>query len=738
MLNAIYQLNSVFDVSYLPAITLETISSLQIIQLILNAMSHIYTHKMSIIVGVSQNITFFTGTFELESLSNTNHLVTPAWILCTVYLGLHILSFMYIMYNIALKKDLVSPFPKFFAIMYLVHSRVVFFVIQSFLLGTLDSYREKADNNKQSSYYKSSWLGVTILLVIVNSALALMPELLLYHTGNRRCFYAVKTNLYHKVILLYKTLLLLLDSFSDSLRSIPQVTATIHLLLSVVLIHIIFFKLPFMNFRFLKVVTILTAIILSLSFILFLQSLTSNVGFLNGLQVFLLLLPILMVKIALSAMKNLFERIAKQTPRSSDHVIHLGLLIGEIAKDDKGACTYDKSFFPGISFLNGVLAKNGINLVSLNEKKLNKGCCTELYTYAIDKLERALTYNPNSPSLLLFMAQVYSEKLDNILRAVELIRRLETLTLTIPMRCAIKDFRSRIETMYGGHLVNFDKRLELTTYLQSTKMADLLKEDMVQELEIHLMFWTKLKSEPIDVKKTVEEAEAIDRLSERIYNRYQKNHHIFEQNFVLPVLLYAAYLSNIRNNIREGAKVFRRFQFLFKEQMMKNKIDAEFGNTAILILSADKKRLGEVIYASGLVRNLFSLNKSAIIGSKFGCLFPSIVGRSLQYFIQDYVSSPNHKLDTPYNTYGKARSGHIFDVDAHFYLYPYLGREVTIMLTLKKTSSNKSIVITNHNGAIVDYSRDADEMFSKERLHLKSFKSIQEHVFRLQSYERSF
>ena len=725
MLNAIHQLNTAFDISYLPAITLETISSLQIIQLILKAMTHLNFRKMSIIAGVSQNITFFTGTFELGSISNTNHLVTPAWILCTFYLGLHTLSSSYIVYKIIRKKDLLGPFPKISAAMYLMHSRVIFFIIQSFLLRALDSYREKVDSDKQSSYYKSNWLGVTILLAIVNFTLALIPEFLLYHTGNRRCFYAVKTNLYHKTILFNKTLLLLLDFFSDSLGSMPQITATTHLLLSVALTQIIFAKLPFMNFRLLKVATILTAIILSLSLILFLQSLTSNVDFLNGLQVFLLIFPILMVKIALSAMKNLFERILKQTPRSPDHIIHFALLIGEITKDDKEALTADMSFFPSASLLNGILAKNRIDLVSLNEKKLNKGCSNELYTFAIDKLERALSFNPKSPILLLFMAQIYSEKLDNILRAVELIKKLETLTLTIPMRCAITDFRSRIETMYGRHLTNLDKRLELTIHLQSAKVADLLKEDMMQEIEIHLIFWTRLKNETVDVKKAMEEAETIDRLSERVYNRYQRNYDTFEQNFVLPVLLYAAYLSNIRNNAQEGAQVFRRFQARSKEQMMKNKADAEFGNTAILILSVDKKRLGEVIYASGLVRNLFSLGKSTIIGHNFGCLFPSVVGRSLLYFLQDYVSSPNHKLDTPYNIYGKARNGHIFDVEAHFSLYSYLGKEITIMLTLKKTSSNKPLVITNHDGVIVDCSRDVEEMFSKERLYLKSFKSIQ-------------
>lgn len=623
------------------------------------------------------------------------------------------------------KRSLFSPSPKFFAGLYLVHSRIVFFAVQSFLLGVLNSYKEKGNSLHYSAYYKHNWYGLTILLTGINPALALIPEFLLYHTGSRECSYAVKNNLYHKIALFYKALLLVFDFFAESLVSIPQVTASIHFIFAIILTQTIYVKLPFMNFAYLKIVTILTAIILSLSFTLFLQSLTPNKDFINSLQVSMFLLPVLMVKILLSAVKRLFERIVNQTTHSPDHMIHYALLMGELSKDNKEGSAIDKSLFPSISIFNGLLAKSGIDLVTMNGKKNKKDCGKVLYTFAMEKLERYVSNNSTSPDLLLFMAQIYSEKLENIIRATELIKKVETSQSTIPVGCAIKTLYCRIENMQRKNPMNLEKRLELTNYIQSTTAASLLRKDMLKEVQTHAVFWEKLKKDVVDVYTAIGKAETIDKISQRVYQKYQRSSEIFEQSFVLPVLLYAVYLSYVRNNIREGTQVFKKFQHLFRDHTIKNKGNTESENTATLILSLDKKRLGEVIYATGLVKSMFFLGKDMLIGNNFGCLFPSVIAKELQYLIQDYVTSSNRELATSYSTYGKTRYGHIFNIEAHFCLYSYLSKGVTIMLTLKKTSTPRPLMIINADGLIIDSSCDIEEVFAKERLYLKSFKSVQ-------------
>ena len=694
---------------------IEVISSLQIIQGIFRAMKNMKIHNQTIIRGMFRNIAYITGSFEFQSISCTSELSDPIWALCMCYLGFHILLAITIIYMKLSKKLLHNSFLKFSGYLYLAHSRIGFFVVQSLLLGIQSACNSNTDSTQNSRYNGRNWLGVTIVLSIINFALALIPETLLCHLGSRRSAYAVKTNLYHGIVLLYKVLSLVLSDFDQSLTSVPQVIASIHLLVSSALVQIVYTKLPFMNFKILKMITILSAVILSLSFNLFLQSLTSNNDFHDGLQVCIVILPILTVKVMLSITRNLFERIIKSNSRNSSYAIHHALIILEIVQHNKETSSLDKDLFPNGYISNGVLSKNKIEV-----KTSQEGPNPQLLNYIMEKLEQALNFNKKSKVLLLFMAQLYLERLDNALRAIELIKRLESFTLSIPMRSSVADFYLKVQNMYGKHQTNPDNPLELSNHLQYSKRADLIKEYMLREVERHIDFWTKLNSGVVDIKEVVEDAEEIDKLSEIVNRGYEG------KNLKLQVLLRAVYLINVRSNIQEGTQMFKRFQVLSKDHLEKDHKDPEYEDTAILILSVDKKKLGEVLDASGGIRNIFSVSKRTVIGKNFGCFFPSIIARELQFYIYDYVSLSNQKLGKRHSTYGKTKDGDLFGLEAYFSLYFYLNKEITIMLTLKKTSCPQSIFIAGHDGTILEYSKALERIFSRERLELRAFKSMQE------------
>ena len=727
MLKAVSRINNSLNISLPIAILVEVISGLQIIQLIFQTIYQNTIHSRLVLTALHRNIAFIAGAFETTQIQLVDSLIAFGWSISVIYLGLHILLVIYILSKVCREQKLQQLFSKFLGISYLVHSRVIFFLIQTFLYVLVNEYKNNKYSMKRIFHNDYIWLTITTMSLAVNFTLAIISELCLYQTtSNPRHSLSVKMNLYHQTTVIYKALMLLLNVFEQSSIALPQVTSSLHILFSLVLLQILYSKLPFVNFKVLKTLIIITSIIFSTSVIALIHSCTSNTDLINGLQFFLMFLPILVSKLILTAFRSLFERIVRGKFRSPEHAIHFALLMDEIAADDAHSSIMDRTFFPDIQTFNGILAKHNIDLLSLTTKKLLKNCDKQLFTYVIDKLEHVLHLNPKSQMLLLFMAQIYTNKLDNIIRAFELVKRLETLNLSLSIRSSIDDFYFEIESTYGRYLSHLDNRLELTRYFQSVKITESLKETMLQEIQRHISFWIEVKNNEINVRGVLKDAEGIERLFLRVQNQYQRNSELFQQSFALPFLMYAVYLNNVRKISREGAQMYKKFQVQLDNQIVKSNFSTDSGNTVIIIISLDKRRLGEILHASGPIHNIFFISKNSLIGKNFGCLFPTLVAKSYQTRVEQYLKCPNYKLDEQYNTFGKTANGELFEMNAQFCLYSYLSKEITIMVTLRRTSNPKSSFIANHEGTIVDISHSLQESFSKESLSLKSLKSMQD------------
>ena len=190
-------------------------------------------------------------------------------------------------------------------------------------------------------------------------------------------------------------------------------------------------------------------------------------------------------------------------------------------------------------------------------------------------------------------------------------------------------------------------------YFQSVKISESLKETMLHEIQRHISFWMEIKNNDIDVRRVVKDAESIEKLFLLIQNQYQKNADLFHQSFGLTFLMYAVYLNNVRKMSREGAQMYKKFQAHLDNQIVKSNFSTDSGNTVIIIISLDKRKLGEILHASGPIHNIFFISKNSLIGKNFGCLFPTLVAKSYQTRVEQYLKFPNYKLDEQYKTFGK-------------------------------------------------------------------------------------
>ena len=561
---------------------------------------------------------------------------------------------------------------------------------------------------------------------MINLCIAIVKEILFYQTTDSLSPFGVKTNRYHQVLLFYKGLILILDYINQDAIVTKEINSIVHLLCSLSLLYILYIKLPFLKFKMLKAFIVITSVLVSMSIVLFIHAFTMDSTLLNGLQIVLLLLPVLTTKTLLSVFQALFERIIRFKSRSAYHAIHYTLLLEEVTFDDGETCSNDKSLFPNNSLIYGILSKFDIQLLNIVNTRRDRDSDINICSLAIERLEYALNSHPKSQPLLLFMAHVYIDKLKNILKAVELIKRLDTLNPSISIRSSTEHFYSRLKDVFGREVSTSSSQLEITSYFENINLLEVLKTNVLSEIQNHIDLWSELGANAVEAYKVIAKAKNIEKTSIKIKSHYNKNKEDFRLNFGLPILLYAVYLNSVRGMSQEGANTLNKFQGTIQNKLKKSDFDVSNGKQAVVIVSLDKRKLGEILYASGSVQNLFNLKKKELIGEYFGMLFPNVIAKAYRRFIQKFIKLPNIDLNYPHLSFGRTFDGEFFEAEVNFQLYPYMDRDITLIVLLRQMSVPQPMLIAKYDGTIATYSMSLEKAFNKENTSMKAYQSIQD------------
>ena len=693
----IHQINHSLHVPLTTTFLIEVFSTLQIIHLIFTSMATFAPSSQFIIISLNQNLKFLTGAFPLQETSIYNKILHPILIILLIYFLLHLLLFLFMTKTIS-KHNTRPPqrLIKILSWLYLIHSRILFFPIQFFLLNLTNLYSSPKDPSDVQFYQRTGWLIASIVLLVLNSTLTLCKEFIMYQINHTKNSYAVKSNLYHQTLIIYKILALILYFWGISGNSNAFKGSTIlYLIFGLILKTILSAKLPFYHFQTLKLVITLTTTMLCLSIISVIFVFASHSEVTGAMHILVLLLPSLGVKLMLSQYQNLFKRILRGEFLLTDHAIHFGLLIEEFLQSEQNNLPEDLTFLPNRESFFGILAQK--NLTLSNEQ--------EIYLFLIDRLSLV---KKQPPVLSLYIAQIYLTKLENIPKVLEIMRKLETnysSSKSFHIQSSIQYINYLLQKAYNEDDVGFASHLGLSHYFKYYDLANTIKSLMLTETKKQIELWEQVRLRNLDAKKLYDQSQNIDRLFVKIRKECEHNLNNFRKNFSSPMLLYSVYLNNVRQMHYDGIQVLRSFQAVMLAQNMYNQFDAASGNVAIVIVSLDKTKAGIILNASGSIHNIFNLRKTELIGKKIGCLFPSVIAKNYQQNIQQYSKAPFSKLDYKEKTYGKTTTNEIFELEAHFQLYPYINKELTMMIMLKKLDDPAPILIANNEGLIIDCSK---------------------------------
>ena len=707
--------------------------------LILETMSYSIPSTQFFVKGFFYNIPYLTGAFRLETFSTSSNLHHAVWLIFLIYLCLAISSLLFTLGKIIRNKCLDKKASKAIALFYLLHSRIFFFPIQYFLFNVMSLNRTNDPETRTNFYMRPGWMIATIALMGINNLLAILKEFMLYRVNKTKNCSDVKTNIYHQIIIVYKSIALFLAYKSQNgTEAVISTSSILHLLTAVVFFRILYTKLPFYNFQILKLNVIITSMMLCFSLTSVITAFTKNAEVLGGMQLIFSLLPLLGIKIGLSQFRLLFGKIIKGQCKSPEHAIHYSLLMETFVSNNYNPAPEDKDFLPNFHIFYGILHENGFNLEYFDNKRNEKEYQAQLCHHIIQELNIALLKYPNSQLLLVFMAEFYLEKLDNIPNVLELLKKLEGFYLSPPMKSSLTYLQLQLENIYAQGIFRSEAKLQLSLYFKNYRIITYLKGCMISETKKHLEFWDNVQKGNLNVKATLDLAQEIDQLYDISQKTFNENLNNFSTGFTSSLLLYAVYLNNVRYSKLDATKILNRFQKLSFNNQLSNKFDFTSGTTAVVIISLDKVKAGQILDVSGSIESLFDLCKTQLIGKSIGSLFPTIIAKQYQNYIHEYSMSPKYKLEYKENTYGKTAQGEIFELEAEFQLYPDVNKEITIMLLLKKLSSPLPLLIANHDGMIIECSNCLRINLQRESINIDQVRSIQNLILNFETINNVF
>ncbi|RZK12254.1 MAG: hypothetical protein EOO43_18780, partial [Flavobacterium sp.] len=440
---------------------------------------------------------------------------------------------------------------------------------------------------------------------------------------------------------------------------------------------------------------------MSFSIISVIYVFVDNLEVTGGMHILTVVMPSLLIKAVLSQFRRLFKRILNgEFMRLEDHAIHFGVLLEDFMTKEKHNALHsleDKSFLPNRESFYGILSgKENIQLEKLENKKTVHECEVQIFCYIVEKLHLVSIQMPHLPKVLaLYKAQLYLTKVEsNIPRVLEILRKLENSSAGFPMKCSIEYLNTLLQKTYNQDGWDSENRSGLSHYFKYYDLTSNIKNLMLEETKKQIEFWEDIRSRNIDAKKIYDKTREIDSLFARIYKQCERNLNNFRKNFRSPMLLYSVYLNNVRHMHFDGTQVLRNFESIMMVQNLHHdQFDTTSENTAVVIVSLDKTKPGIILNASGSIHSLFNLRKTELIGKKIGCLFPGIIAKHYQLEIQQYSKNPVYNLNAKEKTYGKTTNDEIFELEVSLQLYPYVNKELTVMVMLKKLDDPAPVLI---------------------------------------------
>ena len=704
------------------AFLIEAISALQVLHLILKTTFTSKLHSIFTFSGFTRDVTSYTGaTIQFDSLT-ANTSIQVVWFVLNAYLILHIILF--IVGTVAQGhkefRKVIKPI-RVLSIAYILHSRLFFFPIQYFFLGVIRSYINCSIDQSNLLYCQDLWIGLTIVSCLLNTLITVLIELFIYDINKFKNTYAANSNIFHQIVLLHKALALLVYFLFPKDNYVSSVEAAIHALLTTESFAVIYIKLPFYQIKLMKFRVALIGGTLASSLVLILKACSIDS---NLLEITWMMLNVLFIKSSLTIFNNLIVSIMRGGIETPEKAIQFCLLVKEYNFGHTCARIHKRKVPYSTLIASNSLARYRMKDVSTKTEEISVEYEQEIYRNIMETMNGILSKYPKSIPLLLFMAQIYLKKLENIPQAISLAKRASELNVSFALRNSVRMLNTQLKQIYARQQSLDAKTLDLINYFTSRKTANNIKDSILTEIQKHYELWQEVKSDKVDAKKIFDLATEISTIATKIEAKFKFYQSEFTKTVSNALLMYRLYIESVWELSTEARKVMRQFTTITNNNTLRSPLEVYSDQDAVVIVSLQKDKAGTILDVSGSAQSLFEIDKSKMIGRNLEFLLATSFAQYHMNLIRTLSRTLNYKLDHKFTTFAKDQAGDIFQLDAHLQLYPEIEQEIKLMIRFHRASSPMPILITTSDGTIVESSERVKSYNDRFTLGMTRLQSI--------------
>jgi len=688
---------------------IEFCSNIQVISLALLPLLQSNLKTQNKLVFAINEIFSKLKPFELINPFGSNSGLRIALLMSILYMIIHVILIMEAGLKVFRKRRIAGLLAKILRIGAFIHSKILFFLIHCLATRVISGNCFPLSGSGEFSACSVAKVSGSVILLIVNLTLGFFHEFLCFQIHQNTQSYGIKNNLHNISKLFHKTLVLMFFYFigktsSDEVMIVFNIIFTIHNIL------VLQIRLPFYNITVLKLSTACGTISLSCAFFALGKYLDARA---NVLLAAILIIPFV-VKISVVRLKNTVKGISMLKYRNCYQAVHFPTLLADQLKDLEVYSNKKKLNKKTLYSMGFLLINNQSELQCYLPEDIRK----TIFQKGLQDMLKMLDKYPKNELLILSIAQMYIQIMDDGYTALTYINKLGNNQTSFAAKVSIQSLSNHLMILNNRMSNEVEgkekKRASHYNYFACRHKTQILKKYIQEEIQQHLKFWRNLNNTEMNILNAIHQVSHITSQVHTITSYWTKNFEGQEILYVNASIIYALYLEVVRAIPSGGSDLLRKAQQAInnKWHIYRDVIDVSMGNSAVIVASIESDKIGRIIDTSASVKEMFKTSKQTMIGSNIGMVLPNVIAAKHNDFIRAYQKNSKEAVNYEIKSYAKTLADDYFKVEVSLHPSPLIYKELSIFAFIKKTSDFQSLLIVDHKGLIIDYSKDLSLAFN--------------------------
>ena len=617
------------------------------------------------------------------------------FILCCLYLAFYFALLILVISKIILRRKPPKPLAKILSISSYIHCKGIFYLIHCFTVSTLSQ-----ECPKNSSKLLSCRMGMIIgtgFIFSFNLILALLQEFFCYQIHHNTQSNGIKNNTHHISKLLHKLLIILLYYLLENSAEILIIFNILFTIVDTFTLHI---RLPFYHIKMLYLAIICSTI--SASFALF------SIGslFVSNENIYLVIMfaTPLLVKGSLIILQKTFEDIILLRFSNPYQAVHLPILLCYYSVNWNISPNRERLRQKALYIMGFLSAKaRGTLFLATEVQRIS-------HNKALKEMTRLHQKHPENDLILITIAQIYSQIFNDDYTALSYMSKSGNEVTSFAGKLSLQSLSNSLTAGNTTHIVEEEThKKSYLNYFTCREKTRILKKHIQAEIQQHLNLWKNLDHKEINILNAIYQASKITKQVHKILNYWAQNFENQEALYVNASIIYALYLEIVRAIPSSGASLLKKAQRSINNKWHINRdvIDIAMGNSAIIVASIESDKIGKIIDASSSATEMFKTNKQGLIGLKIGQVLPHVLASKHNDLIKGFQKNSKETASFEnFVSYAKTLQDDYFKVQVTLQPFPLICKELSLFAYIKKASDYQSILVVDHRGLIIEFSKN--------------------------------